>query len=541
MRISDYTEIVRQELKKHLGHPMPKGIYAGGALSSIVLEKIWGKEILSGDRFELYRDYPDRVGDDSEFVIRFTGTGPYKAESEIKEGYTVLSSHQEGKVIIKVCHKIGMVLGAEGRAIQICRGLSLNALQVAYVTYETGMGSLYATDHFIQFAKSRQLRITCNVFGRTIIDLAKYQELYNAYVDWDEEALMMAGLRDACTAANSKVYDDLLSSEDKQLFDRHKEKLVNYCTITELTEPALPGLEKLMQSSWKIDFYHAARNPEIQSTIHQALINSGYSLTNFTYSQIFEVLIRKSTRMAIKRRFWTAMKSPEASYFVMNDAKYLSNDFASKHLLEIAKFNSCHPSAMKIISGLHNDFVSQVKTIRLLKKLGRVHGNPDFVIGLVETARHYGIQLKEISEQSINKLVAAYASIGSSMIEPADLSQFKYKESLVELTSGAALLLEGIRNSNCIGGFHGEVVESAGNVRIFHINTPGSNQHGTSVIYNNETDDLDFDYEVYGPGNSDASEEHDLITIELAYFLRDTIWKPKTPEDDQAIDCSSVD
>jgi hypothetical protein len=231
------------------------------------------------------------------------------------------------------------------------------------------------------------------------------------------------------------------------------------------------------------------------------------------------------------------MTSPDASYFVMNDTKYLRNDFAGNHLLEIDTFSSRHPNAMSIIKGLQLDFVSQVKAIRLLKTLGRVHGNPDFVIGLVEEAKSYGIVLKEITENSINKLVAAYGSIGSStMFAEADLSKFKYKDYVTELISSGALILEGMRFSNCIGGYYGAVVDGAGDLRIFHLNTPGSNQHSTAAIYRNETDSFDFDYEVYGPKNTDATEEHEMITNELAVFLSKTIWKPEIGEEDQTTD-----
>jgi len=41
LELSKHCEYVRVELEKSLGTPIPTGIYAGGAISSLVLGRLW--------------------------------------------------------------------------------------------------------------------------------------------------------------------------------------------------------------------------------------------------------------------------------------------------------------------------------------------------------------------------------------------------------------------------------------------------------------------------------------------------------------------
>jgi len=146
------------------------------------------------------------------------------------------------------------------------------------------------------------------------------------------------------------------------------------------------------------------------------------------------------------------------------------------------------------------------------------------VIGLVEQAPWYGIRLHSLSEEEIESLITAYSSLGrGTLLEPADLSRFECSGSVQELTTAQALAWEGIRNNNCIEGYAGTVEQEYGDVRVFHLHTPYDNRHSTAVLYYFH-ECRRFDYELYGPGNSEPTESHRQITAALAGYLVETIW-----------------
>jgi len=534
MNISEYHENVHDEISKHLNHDVPNGIYAGSAVSSIVLGKLWRRQIPVIDLFERYLDYPYQTVDESSCVVRFTR--PFKDEPSLHvNGYTTMSSSIDGSVITRRYFRMDALLSEEKRAMNLLRGLGLNALQVAYCHNGNGSGELYATAEFLEFVIFRQLRVTCPVDGRTFLELAKFQDLFDAYVAWDEEALLMSGFRQG-SGCYDNACDDELVVDDKLLMEKYYNRLSNHCHVDELDQLVLPGFEDELKARWAIEFNHC-KESDIQAQIRTACLYSRYSLTSYTYTYVFNILFRKSTRETHKKRFWMALEDPVAAKYVMDNTEYIQSDFSSKHLQELSMFEARHPLAVKLLTGVTPDFMSIAKGIRLLKSLGKVHGNPDFVIGLLEQAQSYGIQLREVTEQSINELIATYSSIGDSkLIDAADLSQFKHKDAITELTSSDALRWEGVRCSNCIGGYAGTVKNAAGKVRIFHVHTEDDNQHGTVAIYFNPTRTHMVEYELFGPKNTKPTKKHIKITNALALYLRDTIWKSESKMEEQTID-----
>ncbi|MDD2899030.1 MAG: hypothetical protein PHI31_09990 [Desulfuromonadaceae bacterium] len=538
--LSEHCEHVRMELEKNLGTPIPAGVYAGGAISSIVLGKLWGCTIPAVDRFELYRDYPDRIEDDAQYGV-FYFTRPFTGEHDLHQnGYTIISSKTINNLVTRVCYRIEMVLGSAERSLFILRGLGLNALQVAAFSDGKGNLQLYATEEFREFAITKQLRVTSPVLGRTYFELGKYRDLFDAYVDWDEEALLMAGFRQAASIY-SNACDDVLDADAYRLFEQHYNFVNPYCTVSGASQLVLPGMESLLGSIWDASFDHA-RATEIEFYVRQALKGSGYSLTSHTFTLGFNILVRKCAGISTRKRFERSLAHTFAVKHALNHPECLQHDFNSKHLEEINAFRNLHPRAMNVIMETTTAFADQVRSIKLLKRLGRLHGNPGFVIGLVEQAGQYGIKLNEISEHSINELVSGSSSIGTDkLLEAADLSKFKYRDVVSECTTREALIWEGRRSSNCIGGYAGTVQRAEGKVRIFHLHTSDDNQHGTAAIYYERQDgDHDVEYELRGPKNSEPTERHIMITNTLACYLRDTLWKPENRED-QTIDFNTTE
>jgi len=534
-KLSEHCEYVRKELEKNLGAPIPLGIYAGGAISSVVLGRLWGCVIPAVDRFELYRDYPDIIEDDSQYgAYHFTRS--FAGNHDLHQnGYTVISSNITHNLVTRVCYRIESILGSTERLLFVLRGIGLNALQVAAFSDGRGSLKLCATEEFREFTKTKQLRVTSPVFGRTYLELGKYRDLFGAYVDWDEEALLMASFRQAASIY-SNAFDDTLDADDYLLFEQYISSVAPYCTVSGASQLVLPGMESLLGSSWDASFDHG-RAMEIKSYIHQALMASGYSLTSYTFTQGFNILVRKCAGVSTRKRFERALVHTFAVQHVLNHPECLQHDFNSKHLEEINAFRKLHPMAMNVIMQTTPVFTDQVRSIKLLKRMGRLHGNPNFVIGLVEQAGQYGIKLIEISERSINDLVGGYSSIGADkLLEAADLSEFKYRDAVSECTTREALLWEGRRSSNCVGGYAGAVQQAEGKVRVFHLHTLDDNQHSTvAIYYENQDENQVVEYELRGPKNTEPTERHILITNALACFLRDTIWKPDDLEE-QTID-----
>ena len=523
-------EYVRVELEKSLGTPIQAGIYAGGAISSLVLGRLWGENIPVVDRFELYRDYPDFIKDDFHSVFHFTR--PFEGDYDLKQnGYTIISSTVKGNLVVRMCYRIEMVLGNAERSLFVLRGLGLNALQVAAFCDGRGDLHLYATDDFLEFTRTRQIRITSPVFGKTFLDLGKYRDLFHAYVDWDEEALLMSGFRQA-VSVYSNACDDRLDADDYRLFELYYDFAAPHCAVAGAAQLVLPGMEKILGRTWVAEFHHP-REQEIKENIRQVLICSGYSLNSHSFTSGYNILVRKSAGNSVRKRFNLALSYRFAVQHVFNHPKCLQYDFSCNHLEEIKKFRGLHEKAMNVIMEVTPGFAAQVASIRLLKSMGRLHGNPDFVIGLVEQAGQYGIKLKEISVRSINDLVGGYSSIGGTkLLDAADLSKFKYRDVVSECTTRESLVWEGRRSSNCIEGYAGTVQRAEGKVRIFHLHTTDDNQHSTAAIYYEGQDsEYELDYELYGPKNTDPTERHIKITNSLACFLRDSLWKPKNIEE----------
>lgn len=538
--LSEHCEYVRIELEKYLGAPMPAGIYAGGAISSMVLGCIWGNSIPVVDPLELYRDYPDLLEDYAQCgVLHFTR--PFAGEHDLrKNGYTIISSNVNKNLITRVCYRIETVLGSAERSLFLLRGLGLNALQVAAFSDGRGKLQLYATEDFRTFSETKQLRITSPVLGRTYLELGKYRDLFGAYVDWDEEALLISAFRQAASIY-SNAYDDQLDYHCYRLFEQNYNFVAPYCSVTGDSQLVFTGMESMIGGRWDAVFDHP-KAVEIKNYIQHCLLGSGYRLTSHTFTSGFNLLVRKCSGNGIRKRFKLASTHTFALQHVFNHPECLQHDFSSKHLEEINMFRNLHPAAMNVIMETNLSFAGQVESIKLLKKMGRLHGNPDFVIGLVEQSGQYGIKLKEISERSINDLVGGYSSIGvNKLLEAADLSEFKYSEIVSECTTREALLWEGRRSNNCIGGYASSVQLAEGRIRIFHLHTLDDNQHSTAAIYYwREDGDHDVEYELLGPKNSEPTELHIMITNSLADFLRDTIWKPEIREE-QTIDFNTAE
>ena len=530
MDLSCYLQQTIEDIEKALGKTAPKGIYAGGALSALLLSKIWGRHLVSQEPFEVHRELSDHLEDTSDFVIRFTK--PIRAANTSapdlsQNGFVVVSTNSAENLRIKnIYRREPIITGLKDRMLYLLRGMDINALQVGLYIDGTSQ-LLFATENFSEFVFSKQLRITCPVSGSGFIRLAHYQAAFEAYVNWAEEALFMAGFRQMELPYNNP-YDDMLSPEEYRTYLPQRNKVAPFCSVESVSEPVLHGLEEYFPRNWRIQF-----NPVVEwDTVAAAMTvvtKRKYFLTSYTYAVCFDILIRKSTRNSIKKRFLRAMMLGLTSEHALRYPLCLKSDFTMPHLLELQTFKSQHPAAMKIIVRLYQDFPDQLQVIRLLKKISRKHGSAEFVIGLLENAEFYGVRINRIDEETIARLIDACHVLDEPEIPPVDLHRFKYRKEVTELTSSNALYWEGARCSHCIGGYSGLLSQGEGKVRFFHISARG--KHSTAVIYYDQQSEPNVYWEHYGPRNAPPPDHHILIIQELVGYLLKSIWKEPLHKD----------
>ena len=258
MDLSSYLEPVIEDLEKSLGKPLPQGIYTGGAFSALLLGRIWGSRLEVQEPLEVCREVGDVIEDTSGMVTRFTG--PLHMEDAAPDlshnGFALVSAECAGKLIIRRVYRVEPVLtGPKDRVLYLLRGADINALQVGlYIDGCTRF--LVATDAFWDFAASKQLRITCPVKGSAFVRLALYQAAFRAYVDWNEEALFMAGFRQL-ELPYENACDDMLSPEEYRFYEGHRGLIESFCSLKGHAEPVLPGLEEYFSKFCEICF-HAA-------------------------------------------------------------------------------------------------------------------------------------------------------------------------------------------------------------------------------------------------------------------------------------------
>lgn len=409
MDLSSYVEPVIEDMEKILGKPLPHGIYAGGALSALLLGRIWGCSLKVREPFEVFREVSDLIEDTSRLVTRFTS--PLRrdcvpAPDLSHNGFAIVAAESSGNLIIRhVYRKEPILTGAKDEMLYLLRGLDLNVLQAGL--YIGGSSSfLSATDAFFDFVASKQLRITCPVEGSAFVRLAMYQYAFRAYVDWDEEALFMAGFRQL-DLPYENPFDDRLSPEEYRHFEANREKLEPCCTVKNLVDPVLPDLEVYFPLCGEICF---TVHPPLDAVVAAAktVTKRNYFLTSYTYAVCYDVLVRKSTRKSIKKRFLRAMMIRFSSEYVLRHPRCLRSDFTTCHLLELQHFNSQHPSAMQIITRLYQDFAQQLQAIRRLKTVTRRHGS--------ETDLENAVT--KITEETIIRLVEGFHLAEGPAIPP---------------------------------------------------------------------------------------------------------------------------
>jgi hypothetical protein len=230
---------------------------------------------------------------------------------------------------------------------------------------------------------------------------------------------------------------------------------------------------------------------------------------------------------------------------MLND-DYYKCDFTLEHLKEIDNFIYEHRRLSTLFSRTKN-VQEQYENMLMLKALANKEGQ--WIIGTLETlGLRETLKGTKITKEWVQSLIDKEKDrLGKPLVEPYNLSEFKYKDSVKELISPLDLQMEGNMMGHCVGGYSGPIED--GNSRIFHIEVDGIGStvqisirkknhniwgqydftEGGEVIHNRNTP-IEPQYENqfnvsqhYGrypeKGNLRPTNKNRGIAFKLAYFL----------------------
>lgn len=155
---------------------------------------------------------------------------------------------------------------------------------------------------------------------------------------------------------------------------------------------------------------------------------------------------------------------------LMTNDKYYDCDFTEEHLKEINDFVKEHRLLAGMLSRT-NSVQEQYENIKMLKALANKEGQ--WIIGTVETlGREESIKGRKITKEWVEGLIEKEKiRMSTPLLDPVDLSEFKYKEYVTELTTPLQLRKEGDIMGHCVGGYSYDL--ERGESRIFHIEIDG--------------------------------------------------------------------
>jgi hypothetical protein len=161
-------------------------------------------------------------------------------------------------------------------------------------------------------------------------------------------------------------------------------------------------------------------------------------------------------------------RSYPAKCLLVND-DYYKCDFTQKHLEEIERFFSEHRRLCGLFSRLN--LQEQYQKMSMLKALSNKEG--EWVIGVLENVSLESQMINiEITKEWVQGLIEKEKErMGKPLCEAYDLSEFKYKDCVKELTSPLDLKVEGSVMGHCVGGYSYSIEK--GLSRIFHIEVDG--------------------------------------------------------------------
>lgn len=458
-------------------------------------------KVMSAERDGLINDIKCFVshGETGGNVVRFTPNPPIENPDQIM--YPV---NQRMDVIPNIDPSNDIIL----------RGFDLNCCQAGI---DLSNGVLHYTDSFVKFLKSKQVLVDIPYTPfHTAVRLVKKMEMYGNFcycdIDYEMNYLYQAtGSDEACMFFGKENYDKFITYHDW---------LIDYIDVTPVEIGKMPYeyRKKYFPNSFKPNTYHnnGNSNPYVETEMIE-----GRELWTYKFTKEYDDIPDGYDKMWELKKIWDfkyrylkkshknkidmimsygkenlgknkitlkgikpTMRQRELIYnleqsdnhmtypvkCLMANEYYYKCDFTEEHLDEIVGFINEHKRLGGLLSRV-NTVQEQYNNVKMIKTLAKQEGQ--WIIGTLET-----LGLKEVIKgTTISKewveglIVKEKARMSTPLVDPIDISGFKYKDCVTELVKPLDLQMEGEKMGHCVGGYSYNIEQ--GTSRIFHIEVDG--------------------------------------------------------------------
>ena len=522
---------------KHYG-PLPTtGFLAGGAVANIILSIVDGTEYPINDLDVFYDS--EKTGHDVRelFMPRrptissIMNIGYKHVDLRVipKDSYRVLKAYRKESVNFI---EIKMYWAdSQNHNLIILNGFDINCCQAGV---DLATEQLVFTDSFRDFLRSRQLHVTMPVTPyHTAIRLVKKVHELNAYCNVAEEISLLMHMPKLLQQddANYPKYANFFGKRIYSLYKTYSPILDQFFTavpyvktaVKHIDDDPVPDNSESCHLPVRKEIIPLSRKGELYTLVPKAeiVIDEVFAGVERTdeFMAVWSVLRRGTKATALKLRKASRYSFP--SLCSRANPQYVHCDFHEKHLGTIQKFFSAHPLMVEVLCSLN--IQQQLKAIKLAEKMADEQGL--FVIGLIEHG--FGqIGPDGITEEQILALIDSYMrEYEDLMVDPVDISEFTFKESVKELLTVSELMEEGRRMHHCVGGYARALKK--GDIRIFHIEY--GEERSTLEVMQYSIRSISI-LQHRGPWNKDVGIEHRKIGEAFVQFLNQKYGSRKVTE-----------
>jgi len=355
---------------------------------------------------------------------------------------------------------------------------------------------LVYTPEFLKFIRGRQLEVVNphNALQTTLRLIRKEKDLFGSYCDLGNEIKL---LQHAWLTRNLKN-STIISEETYTKYLEHKETIDKHFQIKPLEKYLVSELNldkdteywfyKPIISSW--DLLSFCYNTQevlglwrmVETKTPKKVRNNFKKLVNFVKNNGIV------TQVSFADYFYNldyddtiseSLLDQNISYYnnfifikSLINKDYLNCDISDKHIKILNTFLNNHSRMSRLLS-TNNNLIEDYQIVKTIKSTSNKHG--EWIVGELESLPTN--KAKEFMNSQNHRLwleehIKKVNEVNSkNLVNPIDLSGFKFKNNVTELLSTLDLRKEGVKMGHCVGGYSYKV----GNYmsRIFSIESGG--------------------------------------------------------------------
>jgi hypothetical protein len=381
----------------------------------------------------------------------------------------------------------------------ILRGFDLNCCQAGI---DLSNGVLHYTKEFVEFLKSKQVLVIIPYTPfHTAVRMVKKMDMYGSFcycdLDYEMKYLNEAKyIEDVCQFFGKENYDK---------FQEYKHILGEYIEIKPLEFRQMPYEYKLKYFPKSMETKALGRVVKMVSSRFDDVdveVSEERRLWRYEFIKDLGYIDEELDKVWLLKKVWELKYRPmkkshrnkinnilsyhktdftclyndgdgrqipyHVQCLISNDG-YYDCDFTDKHLEEIHRFINEHRGLAGVLFKSGN-VQEQYNNIKLIKSITKQEGQ--WIIGVLETLGcDINSQTKITKEWVMGLVEKEKQRMSTPLVDPINLSGFKYKKYVTELTTPLELRVEGEKMGHCVGGYSGDI--KRGGSRIFHIEVDG--------------------------------------------------------------------